>query len=191
MTGSCGPEPERERLVVGRVEVAELEVRDEEEASSQQLERPVAQSRRALQHLVGIPQPIRRMVGTRLHIAECSERLNDRSVVGCGPGEGDRLPSQRAALPLGVHHRERDRETRRDERAQHRFLSRQRRVRFPQEIDLLPVEHVDLEAGGPGAQAQRGAGKERREGHFPCERRDTRELHARCAAIATPEVRFA
>ena len=66
------------------------------------------------------------------------------------------------------------------------FLFRQGGVRFPQEIDLLPVEHVDLEAGGPGAQAQRGAGEERREGHFPRERRDTCELRARRAAITTP-----
>ena len=97
-----GLEPERERLVVGRVEVAELEVRDEgrnrrANSSSDQSPSVVA--------CCNISSPYRSRSDAWSGPACTSQSAASACTIArssaAARGEGDRLPRQRAALPLG------------------------------------------------------------------------------------------
>jgi len=80
-------------------------------------------------------------------------------VVARGPGPAHRLGRQLEPLGLGDNQRGGDREPRRDERGQHRMGLGQGVPCFFEQADLLAVEQLDLEPGGPAAQAQGGPGE--------------------------------
>ena len=82
-----------------------------------------------------------------------------------------------------VEHRQGHRQPCRHQSRQTRLHGRQQSVCFFQQVDLLAVEHVDLEPGGSRAEAQRGLREPRCEIGPTSKGRGPEELPPRALAI--------
>ena len=139
---------------------ARLEAGDHPQPSAQQAQDRIAQVPGDLKDLRRAVVPLGVMIGPRDGVAQRRQAGGQDGIVACRAGLAHRFRRQFKPLILRDDQRSGHREPGQDQRAQRPGLAGQRVPRLFEQTDLLAVEQLDLEPGGPAAEAKGGPGQQ-------------------------------